>query len=132
MGLPISLLRPVRTEGELPADIDVGVVSSDSIATYRNPLKELMGVLLNDRPVLLGTRFPLICIATEILRDGRIFRDKAPLQACRETSPAAPPQTGVLDHLDDRIRVHLKGLFQGLIPAVVKIRRYLKRVRGIN
>src|SRR3972149_7296512 len=111
MGLPDRILKPVRAEGELPADIDVGVVSSDSIATYRNPVKELMGVLLNEPPVLIGTRFPLICIATEILRDGRIFRDKAPLQACRETSPAAPPQTGVLDHLDVGCRLLLERNF---------------------
>src|SRR3972149_2733520 len=132
MGLPDRILKPVGPKGKLPADVDVGVARSDSVAAYRNSLKELMGILLNDRPVLIGARLSLICIATEILRDGRIFRNKTPLQACREAGPAAPPQTGVLDHLDNRIRVHLKGLFQGLIPAVVKIRRYLKRVRGIN
>ena len=88
---------------------------------------QLMRIVFDQRTVFAGSRFALVGVADDVLRLGRGARHEAPLHPGRKTGAAASPQVRFLDFFDDRIGLHLEGLFQGLVAVVLEIS--VQRVR---
>ena len=88
-------------------------------------------VVLEDQPVFACTRFALVAITQNVFRFRGIFRNERPLQASIEPRAAAPPQSRVLDFIDDRLRLHGERLLHGLVAVefeiAVDVRRALSK-----
>src|SRR5438128_53594 len=77
-----------------------------------------MRVAFHQLAVLERAGLALIGVADQVARARVVFRDEGPLHAGREAGAAAPPQPGLLDHLDDVCRRDLAQHFpQRLVAA---------------
>ena len=52
---------------------------------------------------------------------GRLLGDERPLHPGAEARAAAPPQAGVLDLIDDGVRLHAERLLHGLVAVQLEI-----------
>jgi hypothetical protein len=121
VGLADGVLQDGGSLGVLAADIDVAGLGVDRVAADGAPFDELVRVELHQQAVLERARLGLVRVADQIL--GLVFPlgDEAPLQAGGEAGAAAPAQARLLHLVDDRVGLHLEGLFQALVAAVLAV-----------
>ena len=80
-----------------------------------------MRIDIAEIPVLEGARFGFIEVDDQIKRSRMVFGQEAPLDAGRETGPAAPPQAAVLDHRQQRLARRGKNLLETAVAALFLI-----------
>ena len=103
------------------ADIDECVVRADCIRRNNNTFNERMWVRHHQRDVFAGARLGLICIHNEVVRLSVVLRNETPLHARREASTTTAAKAGILDDLDDLIRIGLQRLLQGVVTMMTRI-----------
>ncbi len=90
--------------------------------------------MLEDQPVFASTRLALIAVTEHILRLRRLLGNERPLHPRGEPGAAASPQSGVLDLVDNGVRVHPKRLLHGFVAIqfeiTVDVRRTLAEAPG--
>ena len=122
------LLEDPRPADELPADVDVCGVGPDGIRGDRDPLYDLVWIVLDNLTVLERPGFGLVGVADEVPGAGVVLRHEAPLAPGGEARAAAASQLRVKDLLRDRVRRHREGLLQTLVPARGEVRRDCPRL----
>ena len=93
----------------LAADVDVGVLHLEGEAREHHPFEDLVGILLDQEPVLERAGLGLVGVAEEV--DGLsaallLRRDEGPLHAAGEAGAAAAAEARGLHHVRDLRGVH--------------------------
>jgi len=78
-------------------------------------------ILLEDQAIFAGAGLAFVSVAQNILGLGRLLGHERPLHAGREASTAAAAQAGVLDFVDDGVRLHGERLLHGLVAVEVTV-----------
>ena len=100
-----SFEEPPVGEDEFPANVDVGVVNPDRLATDDDSIEEQVGVLLHQNSVLEGARFRFVGVDHQVLRLVGVLRNEGPLDPGRESRSATAAKIGGLHQIDEGIRV---------------------------
>ncbi len=86
-----------------------------------------MRIVLKDQPVFAGAGLALIAVAQHIFRLRRLLRNERPLHSSVESRAAAPAQAGILDLIDDGVRLHAERLLHGLVAVKLEIAVDIRR-----
>ena len=78
-------------------------------------------IVLENQPVFAGPGLALVAIAQNVFRLGRLLGHERPLHPGRESRPAAPAQAGILDLIDDGVRLHAERLLHGLVAVKLEV-----------
>src|SRR5437660_9936543 len=80
-----------------------------------------MRIVLEDQAVLARAGFALVAVAQNILGLRRLLGHERPLHPGGEPCAAAPAKAGVLDLVDDRVRLHPERLLHGLLAVEFEV-----------
>ena len=100
--------QPAGGVHRLAADVDERPVGPDRVRGDDHALDQRVRVVRHQRQVLAGARLALVGVDHEVVRLAVALRDEAPLEAGREAGAATAAQAGVLDQLDQVVRVDLE------------------------
>ncbi len=101
-----SDLETVYSDGVLCTDVDITLVSADSVTCDSHCLKNCVGVTLEDRTVHECTGVTLVTVTANVLL-AFASHSKLPLKTCGEACAAAAAGTGIEDRLNDLFTAHL-------------------------
>ena len=107
--------------GELASDVDIGQVDIQRVGGNGHPLDELVGIVMQDVAILEGTGLGFIAVAGDVVGLAVITANEAPLDPAWESSTTTAAKVGLLDLVDDFLGLHLEGLFQLLVAAILEI-----------
>ena len=123
IGLIDRGLQVLALPNELAAHIDVAGVRAHREAREQATLDQKMRIVPHDLAVLAGAGLGFVGIDHEIARPavGRLLRHERPLQAGRETRPAASAQAGSLHLVDDPVAALVDDRL-GAVPGAAAAR----------
>ena len=78
-------------------------------------------IMLENQPVFAGAGLALVAVAQNILGLRRLLGHERPLHPGGEAGAAASAQPGVLDLIDDRVRLHAERLLHGLVAVEFEV-----------
>jgi hypothetical protein len=109
--------QPPGRVHRLPADVDVRAVRPDRVRGDDHALDQRVRVVRHQRQVFARAGLALVGVDDEVVRlgggvAGLGLRDEAPLHAGREAGAAPAAQAGVLDELDQLVRLDGERLAQ--------------------
>src|SRR5215471_10369737 len=77
--------------------------------------------MFQNKTIFAGARFTFVAVDQDVLRLGRVFRDKRPLHSSREAGAPTPAKVGRLDLVDDLVRLHFQRLAYSLVPIKLEV-----------
>src|SRR5215467_14622276 len=80
-----------------------------------------MRIVFQNETVFAGARFAFVAVDQDVLRLGRVFRDKRPLHPSREAGAPTPAKVGRLDLVDDLVRLHFQRLAYSLVTIKLEV-----------
>src|SRR5450759_5276673 len=86
-----------------------------------------MWIVFENQAVLAGAGLALISVAEHIFRLGRLFRNKRPLHSRAETGATASAQAGILDLIDDGVRLQGESFLHGFVAVQLEIAIDIRR-----
>ncbi len=118
------LLNPSGWFRILAADVDERMVNLVGDGGDDDPFDHLVGIALEELAILEGPGLRLIAVDDQVGGSGG--RQKAPLQAGRESGAAPPQKTRALDHFDQFVPGHRRrsprlGIAVGRLVAVDRV-----------
>jgi len=121
VGLLDRRVENVALEVVLAPDEDEAAVRAGGARRDRDPLDQLVGVLLHQLAVLEGARLGLVGVAAQVLVHVAA-RQEARLLAHREARPAAPAKPRVLELLQQALGLQVverhRQRFVTTVPAI--------------
>jgi hypothetical protein len=116
------------------ADVDVAALRAHGQRADHDAFDHRVRIVLEDQAVFAGAGFAFVAVAQNIFRLGRLLGDERPLHAGGESGAAAAAQAGILDLVDDGVRLHGERLLHGLVAVefeiAVEVRRTLAEAPG--
>ena len=90
LGLVDGDIQPMHRQRVLGPAVDISLMGPNGLGRDDHPFQDGVGIGLQDAPVHVGPRVPLVCVAQDIFYLSWRLRGKLPLHACGESpSPSA-------------------------------------------
>ena len=101
----------------LAAQIDEAQLGSNGQPGDNRAFNHRVRIVEEDQVILAGARLALVTVDQHVLRLGGLLRHKRPLQACRKSRAAPPPQVTGFHLIDNPVRALRQTLLRGFVAA---------------
>ena len=121
IGIADRFLHDYREIAVLTADVNVAAGRAHRQSCDDDAFDDGVRIVLEDQAVFAGAGLAFVAVAENIFRFGRLLGHERPLHARGESRAAASAEGGVLDLVDDGVRLHGERLLHGFIAVKFEI-----------
>src|SRR6202035_3976281 len=114
-------LDSLPSQRVLAPDVEKPLVRAGRKRGDRHRLDHCERIALHELPIFESSGFGLVRVAHNVVRAGRLFRDRGPFPASRKRSASSPEQLCVGHLADDTIGTDLHSPTQRCITSVFEI-----------
>ncbi len=121
VGVANRFLHDLQQISVLAANVDVAALRAHGQRADHDAFDHRVRIVLENQAVFAGAGLALVAVAQHVFRLGRLLGHERPLHPGREPGAAAAAQAGILDLVDDGVRLHGERLLHGLVAVELEI-----------